>query len=83
MTAAKKNDEAEATVDTASKEVQARFDREQEQGYVGIKVDPTPDEAYALTSGPDSPPHVPNNTTRAGQTVLIDEPGTKHEVKDA
>lgn len=28
--------------------VQEQFDQEQEQGYVGTKVDPTPDENYTL-----------------------------------
>lgn len=68
--------------DKAAAEVQSRVDQEQEQGFVGIKVDPNPNEAYTLATGPNSPPHVPDNTTRAGQSVLVDEPGAKHEVKE-
>lgn len=71
-----------ADADKATAEVQSRFDREQEQGYVGIKVDPAPNEAYNLTTGPASPSPVPNNMTRAGQSVLVDDPGAKHEVKE-
>jgi hypothetical protein len=30
-------------------------DKEQEQGFRGLKVDPLPNSAYSLESGPDSP----------------------------
>lgn len=81
MTTAKKAD-APKNAEAAEEEVQSRSDKEQEQGFVGIKVDPHPNEAYSLTTGPDSPSAVPDNQTRAGQTVLVDDPGTKHEVKE-
>jgi hypothetical protein len=36
------------TGDLGAGEVQARMDAEQEQGYVGVKVDPTPNRNYTL-----------------------------------
>lgn len=57
---AKGADEGQAQVDKAvAKEV--------EQGYHGVRVDPIPNEAYTLTTGPDSPPHVEDDATRVGQ----------------
>lgn len=44
--------------DTGAAEVQAQVDKETEQGYRGIKADPTPDEHYSVdgvTSGKPTP----------------------------
>jgi hypothetical protein len=61
MSTAKKVDDAGAA------QVQAEVDKETEQGYVGQKVDPVPNEEYTLVTGPDSPPIHPDDTTRAAQ----------------
>lgn len=53
--------------DLGQAEVQKKVDQETEQGYRGTKVDPTPDAEYTLTTGPDSPPHVADDTTRVDQ----------------
>jgi hypothetical protein len=42
--AGKKTDDA----GVGEKEVQARFDEEQEQGYRGFRADPTPHEHYTV-----------------------------------
>ncbi len=47
-----KSEKSEAAIEA---EVQTAVDKEQEKGYVGVKVDPLPNEAYSLESGPDSP----------------------------
>lgn len=39
----------------AKGDVQEKADKETDQGFVGTKVDPVPNEAYTLTTGPDSP----------------------------
>lgn len=52
--------------DAGQAEVQARMDEATAQGFFGEKVDPIPDEEYSLLTGPDSPPHVPDNKTRCG-----------------
>lgn len=39
----------------ADAKVQKAVDAETEQGYRGIKVDPLPNSAYSLESGPDAP----------------------------
>lgn len=44
--------------DHGQKEVQDRVDAENEQGFRGVKVDPTPNEAYTVagvTSGDPTP----------------------------
>jgi hypothetical protein len=38
--------------DLGAAELQATFDKAQEQGFFGVKVDPTPNEAYTLQGGP-------------------------------
>lgn len=47
-----------AEADAGAEQVQERVDQEQEQGYVGRKVDPTPNENYTVagvTSGAPTP----------------------------
>jgi hypothetical protein len=55
----------------AAADVQAavakQVDREQEQGYRGRKVDPLPNSAYSLESGPDAPSSVPEDGTAITQ----------------
>jgi hypothetical protein len=44
--------------DSGEAEVQAKVDKENEQGYVGVRVDPTPLENYTLagvTAGKPTP----------------------------
>lgn len=41
--------------DAAAKQVQKTVDEAEDKGYFGVKVDPLPNEAYSLESGPDSP----------------------------
>ncbi len=50
--------DAAAGGDLGVAEVKERVDRENEQGFVGVKVDPTPNENYTLqgvTSGAPTP----------------------------
>lgn len=37
------------TADLGEKEVQQRVDKEQEQGFVGVEVDPTPNQNYTVS----------------------------------
>lgn len=55
---------ADASDDLGQAEVQQRIQQEQAQGYVGAKVDPLPNSAHSLESGPDAPPIVPDATSR-------------------
>lgn len=41
--------------DAGQAEVQKTVDRAEEQGFLGQKVDPLPNSAHSLESGPDSP----------------------------
>ena len=41
--------------DAGQDEVQANMDEETEQGFRGVKVDPTPDLNYSLQTPPDAP----------------------------
>lgn len=58
-----------AKKDEGSKDATAKLDEAvdeaQANGYFGVKVDPLPNEAYSLESGPDGPPLVEDNRTRA------------------
>jgi hypothetical protein len=51
----------------AKGDVAAQVEEETAQGFRGTKVDPEPNEAYALTSGPDSPGGFGDDRTRATQ----------------
>lgn len=42
--------------DLGQAEVQKAVDTAEEQGYLGTKVDPLPNSAHSLASGPDAPP---------------------------
>lgn len=48
--------ETDPSVEQVKGDVEEKAAKEQEQGFVGTKVDPRPDSAYTLESGPDSPP---------------------------
>lgn len=39
----------------AKVDIQEQADEVTDKGYFGTKVDPEPNEAYTLTTGPDSP----------------------------
>lgn len=41
--------------DAAKGDVQEQVDEDEDKGYHGTKVDPRPNSAYSLESGPDSP----------------------------
>lgn len=56
-------EEAKNADDAGQAEVQARMDVATEQGFIGQKVDPLPNEAHSLESGPESPTADPD--TRA------------------
>ena len=55
--------------DAGQAEMQKTVDKVEEQGFIGDKVDQTPDEEYSLLTGPSSPPHVPDDRTRAAAPV--------------
>lgn len=48
-------------------QVQATVDKEEDQGFRGVKVDPVPNEEYTLTTGPSSPSYFEDEHTRAPQ----------------
>lgn len=54
MTAAKKDEDAQPLVH-GTEQAQEKVDKEDEQGYRGTKVDPLPNSAHSLESGPDAP----------------------------
>jgi hypothetical protein len=41
--------------DAGASEVQQAFEEAQEKGYFGNQVDPLPNSAHSLESGPDAP----------------------------
>jgi hypothetical protein len=42
--------------DAGQAEAQKKTDKAEDKGYLGTKVDPLPNSAYSLQSGPDAPP---------------------------
>lgn len=61
----------EKKTDAGEAEVQARKDEEEDKGYFGEKVDPTPNENYTLkgvTSGAPTPETDPEQAAKAGST---------------
>lgn len=64
---------ARNTADAAKGDVQKQVDEEQEQGFLGTKVDPRPNSAYSLESGPDSPSAVEDDNTRVAQANITKE----------
>jgi len=59
----------EQSGDAGQAEVQAKVDEETEKGYRGVKVDPLPNLAYSIQTGPDSPSGS-DDRTRAPQHDL-------------
>ncbi len=51
---------AEDKKDAGQREVQKKVDKAEEKGFIGTKVDPLPDSAHSLESGPDAPPVHPS-----------------------
>lgn len=47
----------------AKGDVEKKVAEEQEQGFLGNKVDPVDDAEYTLKTGPDSPPAVDDDRT--------------------
>ena len=41
--------------DAGQAEVQEKFDKIEEKGYIGVVPDPTPNEHYSLETDPDAP----------------------------
>lgn len=62
-----------STASAAKGDVQAKADKETEQGFVGTKVDPRPNSAYSLESGPDSPSAVGDDRTGIAQRHIAQE----------
>lgn len=60
-------DEAPAEAAAIKGDVEEKARVEVEQGFVGVKVDPRDDAEYTLTTGPSSPPAVPDDRTRCDQ----------------
>ncbi len=61
--------------DVGQAEVQKQVDQEQDQGFVGVEADPTPNENYTLkgvTSGAPTP-ETDEETLRTAQRVLRGE----------
>lgn len=42
--------------DLGQSEAQKNVEQAEDKGYLGNKVDPLPNSAYSLESGPDAPP---------------------------
>ena len=70
--------------DAGAKEVQATVDAAEDVGFIGTKVDPTPNEAYTVagvTSGAETPetaePKHDPNQTYAGDVPLQTKPASK------
>jgi len=57
--------------DLGADQVQKMVDKEEEQGYRGAKVDPTPDENYSTQTPPDAPtPETDPEAARKAREVL-------------
>lgn len=56
--------------DGGAGQVQDAADEQTDQGYIGQKVDPLPNSAHSLESGPDSPQLVGDDRTRAEQHIV-------------
>lgn len=68
--AAKKGAESNLTKgsgDAGQTEVQAQVDEENEQGFVGTKVDPTPNEHYTVAGVLAGKPTPENNAEQAAK----------------
>lgn len=59
------------SADVGQAEVQKAVDQGEDQGYLGVKVDPLPNTAYSLESGPDAP------TIVEQRAALNDDAGKK------
>jgi hypothetical protein len=53
--------------DGGQAEAQSLTDQANEQGFIGTKVDPLPNEAHSLESGPDAPTAVTGPNLRLVQ----------------
>jgi hypothetical protein len=74
MTTAKK------PADAGQEHVQSAFEAAQEQGYFGVKVDPTPNSAHSLESGPSAPSVLEQNAIGLEQRAeAARKPSTKKE----
>lgn len=57
-----------AAADTSTQEVQAQVDQENEQGFRGVEVDPTPNENYSV-AGVTSGAPTPETDNKAAETA--------------
>lgn len=57
-------------------ELNAAADEAARLGYIGTKVDPTPDDAWSIASGPTSPSTVATSATRSPQHSIDDVPSS-------
>jgi hypothetical protein len=60
---------AETKNDAGKAQVQAQVDKETEQGFIGVEVDPTPNSAYTVagvTSGEPTPETDPDQARKVG-----------------
>lgn len=55
MAESKAKSSSKKASDSGQAEVRENFEAEQEQGFRGREVDPTPNEEFSIRSGPDSP----------------------------
>jgi hypothetical protein len=58
---------AKSADDGGQADLQTTQNRYDEQGYIGTKVDPLPNEAHSLESGPDAPTAVEGPNLRLVQ----------------
>lgn len=70
-------DETSRDTEVGQDQVQEVVDDQLDVGYVGTKVDPRPNEDYALTSGPDSPSAVEDDRTRIAQHSIPAEEASR------
>lgn len=75
---ATENDKAKPAETAAAAQVQADMDKETEQGFRGIEVDPTPNENYTVagvTAGLPTPETDPDHAEAVRRKVLGIERG--------
>lgn len=64
---------ARKTDDAGQAEVAKQVEKIDEQGFIGQKVDPLPDSAHSLESGPDAPAPVEDDRSRSPQPTTSTE----------
>ena len=59
--------------DRITGDVEEQVQEETDQGFLGTKVDPRPNEDYTLTTGPDAPPAHEDDRSRSEQRAAGQE----------